>query len=69
MGRTLLQSGPSTDSYGGSFDPAQPRRKGSPSTGARSPVLPGTGDLTHRRTDAFDISGPGGRNTTTVLAP
>jgi hypothetical protein len=69
MGRTLLQSGPSADSCGGILDPAQPRRKGSPSACARSLVLPGTGDLTGRRTDAPDVSGPGGRNTTTVRAP
>ncbi len=58
MGRTPLEDGPSADSYGRSPIPGFAFLIPASSACARSLFLPGTCDLTHRRTDAFDSAAP-----------
>jgi len=40
-----------------------------PAAGARSLLVPGTCDLTHRRTDASDAAAPGARKGPNIRAP
>ena len=68
-GPNPFEDGPSADSYGtipiqglGFLIPA-------PSAGARSLLIPGTCDLTQRRTDASDSAAPAAWNSPTIPAP
>jgi hypothetical protein len=54
MGRTPLEDGPSADSYGRTLIQGFAFLIPASSACARSLLVPGTCDLTHRRTDAFD---------------
>jgi hypothetical protein len=58
MGRTPLEDGPSADSCGRSPIPGFAFLIPAAAAGARSLLVPGTCDLTPRRTDAFDSAAP-----------
>ena len=69
MGRTLLEDGPWADSYGSS--PIQGFAFLIPASAAcaRFLLVPGTCDLTHRRTDASDAAAPQAWTRPTIPAP
>jgi hypothetical protein len=69
MGRTPLEDGPSADSYGTSPIPGFAFWLPVSSAGARSLLVPGTCDLTPRRTDASDSAAPCAWNGPNIPAP
>ncbi len=58
MGRTPSEDGPSADSYGRSPIQGFAFLIPASSACARSLLVPGTCDLTHRQTDASDSAAP-----------
>jgi hypothetical protein len=68
MGRAPLEDGPSADSYGRSQIQSFAFPFPASSAGARSLLVPGTCDLTHRRTDASDSAAPCAWNSPTIRA-
>jgi hypothetical protein len=69
MGRTPLEDGPWADSYEKSPIQGFAFLLPASSACARSLLVPGTCDLTHRRTDASDSAAPWARNGPTIPAP
>jgi hypothetical protein len=69
MGRTLREDGPSADSCGSSPIPGFAFLLPASSACARSLFLPGTCDLTPRRTDASDSAALDAWNSPTIPAP
>jgi hypothetical protein len=69
MGRTPLEDGPSADSCGRSPIQGFAFLIPASSVCARSLVIPGTCDLTHRRTDASDSAAPCAWSSPPIPAP
>jgi hypothetical protein len=69
MGRTLLEDDPQADSFGRSLISGFAFQIPASSVCARSVFIPGTCDLTHRRTDAFDSAAPGARRGPHIPVP
>ncbi len=69
MGRTFFEDGPSADSFGKRLIQSFAFLFPASSAGARPLLLPGTCDLTHGRTDAFDSAAPCAWKGTDIPAP
>jgi hypothetical protein len=69
MGRTPFADGPSADSYGRSPIQGFAFLLPASSACARSLLVPGTCDLTHRQTDASDSAAPCAWNGPHIPAP